>query len=289
MLLEVASQLALAVERSFAEPEDAAMEAVRAMMNATRSANGFLVLALRQRGRPRQNTRDAMLGFRAVFYRRAIPPPAATAALIAEKLETRRYFQDPLSQELVRNSRRPWAARLWDRADPETIRAFLRNPVPHALGLKDRLYATTPLGPEAFTVVCLDRTQKMRRYLERDVEVLLGLMQMLEPCLQRLAEHHGVFAGRERLSPREVEVYRLLRDGLTEKELAQVTGLSVHTAHDLVREILRKLGMSGRVALMRWALRPRCPTEREPSPLKRARRAQGSPASRANVSGRTPS
>lgn len=256
MVLTISSQLAACVERSFTDPEGAAVDGVRVLMTATRSANGFVVLALRQRGRPRKNARDALLGYRAVFYRRAIPPSFEVAQVIAEKLVTERFHQDPLTQEIARRSHRLWTARLRDRADAKTIRAYLQQPVPRALHLRDRMYGALPLGAEAFVVLALDR-YATPGYRKGDAETLANLLRVLEPSLQRLAEHHGVFAGRMRLSPREVEVYRLLKVGRTDKEIAQATGLSVHTAHDLVRDTLRKLELSGRPELMREAMRAR--------------------------------
>lgn len=258
------------MERSFTEPEAAAIDAVQTMALATRSSNGFLVLALRLRGRARKNTQDPLAGFRAVFYRRIHPLDPVTLRLIANKLDSRYYFRDPLTQQIAKSSHRAWAARLWDRADARTIRAFLAQPVPRSMGLRDRLYASLPLDPEAFAVVALDRTHGARRYPPRSVETLLALMRVFEPCLQRLAEHHGVFADRERLSPREVEVYRLLRDGYADKEIAQAIGLSLYTVRDLVREVLRKLQMSGRRELMRSSLLPK---SRGPAPTELTRRA----------------
>ena len=48
------------------------------------------------------------------------------------------------------------------------------------------------------------------------------------------------------LSPREVEVLRLLGKGLTQAEAARVLGLSVHTVMGYVKEIYRKLNVSSR-------------------------------------------
>ncbi len=55
-------------------------------------------------------------------------------------------------------------------------------------------------------------------------------------------------AGRERLTPRELEVLRLVAEGKTNVEIAAALVLSEHTVHRHVANILRKLGASSRAA-----------------------------------------
>lgn len=50
------------------------------------------------------------------------------------------------------------------------------------------------------------------------------------------------------LSPREIEVLRLLAEGLSDREIGQRLTISVHTAHRHVSNILTKLGMPTRAA-----------------------------------------
>ncbi len=56
------------------------------------------------------------------------------------------------------------------------------------------------------------------------------------------------------LTAREVEVIRLVAQGLTNAQIAEQLVLSPHTVHSHVRSILSKLGVSTRGAIIRFAL-----------------------------------
>lgn len=57
------------------------------------------------------------------------------------------------------------------------------------------------------------------------------------------------------LSPREVEVLRLLADGASDPEIAAALFISRRTAATHVRHIYDKLGVSSRAAAAAWAVR----------------------------------
>ena len=57
----------------------------------------------------------------------------------------------------------------------------------------------------------------------------------------------------EQLSPREREVMRLIARGYTYKEIARQLSLSVKTVETHVSAVLRKLQLSSRYELTRWA------------------------------------
>ncbi len=57
------------------------------------------------------------------------------------------------------------------------------------------------------------------------------------------------------LSRREVEVLRLLADGRTSGEIATHLFISPRTAEHHVQNIYTKIGVSGRAAATRWAIR----------------------------------
>lgn len=56
------------------------------------------------------------------------------------------------------------------------------------------------------------------------------------------------------LSSREIEVTRLIADGLKTKELADKLGISFHTAHTHRRNILKKVGVRSSSELIRYAI-----------------------------------
>ena len=59
----------------------------------------------------------------------------------------------------------------------------------------------------------------------------------------------------DRLTPRETEVFHLIAQGLSDKEIAAALHLSVRTVQNHAAQVRRKLGMSSRTALVRLALR----------------------------------
>lgn len=58
----------------------------------------------------------------------------------------------------------------------------------------------------------------------------------------------------DRLSPREIEVLRLLTAGRTAAETGRLLGISAHTVRRHIANVTDKAGVRGRVALTRYAL-----------------------------------
>lgn len=59
----------------------------------------------------------------------------------------------------------------------------------------------------------------------------------------------------ERITPREREIVQLLAEGKSNKEVADVLGISVKTAETHRAAIMRKLGLESFAELVRWAIR----------------------------------
>ena len=60
-------------------------------------------------------------------------------------------------------------------------------------------------------------------------------------------------AGGSPLSPRELEVARLVAQGLTNKQIGQTLYVSERTAENHVQHILAKLGLRNRSQVAAWA------------------------------------
>ena len=70
-----------------------------------------------------------------------------------------------------------------------------------------------------------------------------------------LAEPHASMpAGLEHLTPRQVEVLRLVARGMTNNEIADALFLSRRTVHAHLRAIFHKLGVGHRSAATRYAI-----------------------------------
>jgi len=70
-----------------------------------------------------------------------------------------------------------------------------------------------------------------------------------EPDAARSAEAVTV------LTPRELEVLKLVAQGLSNADIAQRLVLSEHTVHRHLANILRKLSLSSRAAAAAWGVR----------------------------------
>ena len=69
-----------------------------------------------------------------------------------------------------------------------------------------------------------------------------------------LAEPAAVPAGLEHLTPRQIEVLRLVARGMTNNEIAEALFLSRRTVHAHLRSIFHKLGVGHRSAATRYAI-----------------------------------
>jgi DNA-binding NarL/FixJ family response regulator len=87
------------------------------------------------------------------------------------------------------------------------------------------------------------------------IEAVVSTMRTFDEHLKlyvaRRLAHSKVTTGIQfQLSPREREVFRLILDGLANKEIATRLGISVRTAKFHVSAILRKCGVSSRLDLL---------------------------------------
>jgi DNA-binding NarL/FixJ family response regulator len=93
----------------------------------------------------------------------------------------------------------------------------------------------------------------------------LGLAQVLPALPGRQAERAGGLVSEPDaagtgedasvLTPRELDVLKLVAQGLSNPDIAQRLFLSEHTVHRHLANILRKLGLSSRAAAAAWGVR----------------------------------
>ena len=81
----------------------------------------------------------------------------------------------------------------------------------------------------------------------------LGMVPFTEWIEQLQAQLTAAPAGDSLLSPRELEVARLVRRGLTNKQIGQTLYVSERTAENHVQHILTKLGLRNRSQIAAWA------------------------------------
>jgi DNA-binding CsgD family transcriptional regulator len=114
---------------------------------------------------------------------------------------------------------------------------------------RDLTTARAALSERAFSDAW-DAGQRMS--LDDAVALALGLASDEEVSV---TARDGVQSGATTLSPREMDVLRLLVDGKSDREIAAELFISHHTVMRHVSHILGKLGVESRTAAATWAVR----------------------------------
>jgi DNA-binding NarL/FixJ family response regulator len=157
-----------------------------------------------------------------------------------------------------RGADRGWSARLHGAADQAladlgaTIEPLERN-----LAHLDRQRLREAMGAEAFEAeYSAGRALDLASVAD---EVLQGMQSAgAAPLTDALVGEPGATTSRQAVSiltPRELEVLKLVAEGLSNQDIAQQLVLSEHTVHRHLANILRKLGLSSRAAAATWAVR----------------------------------
>lgn len=144
-----------------------------------------------------------------------------------------------------------WAAHLWGAV--ETVRQGRGTSLPmvmHASYEQARTTARTTMGEKAFDAAWAQgRTMSPQQALAAQKPV-----PMTEQVTAELAVPGGKTRFPTQLTRREVEVLRLVAEGLTDAQVAQKLVLSPGTVSWYVRSICGKLGVSSRTAATRVAI-----------------------------------
>jgi predicted ATPase/class 3 adenylate cyclase/DNA-binding CsgD family transcriptional regulator len=157
-----------------------------------------------------------------------------------------------------------WAARLWGTAESlrdgtdlpipfvgEASDPLLLLPVEHDRYEQAMAVARTQLGEEAFTAAWAEgRTMSLKQALVAQGLVIMPQQLATGPAPAPPAKSPKYPAG---LTEREVEVLRLVTQGLTNAQIAEQLIVSPHTVHTHVRSIHSKLGVTSRSAVTRYA------------------------------------
>jgi ATP/maltotriose-dependent transcriptional regulator MalT len=139
-----------------------------------------------------------------------------------------------------------WAARLWGAA--EALRQHIGAPLPPVYRAdyeRSVAAARAHLGEKPFASAwAKGRTMTPEQALAAEDQPLLPTPT--PPARPAATSPDG-------LSAREVEVLRLLAQGLTDAQIAEQLVLSLHTIHAHLRTIYSKLGVTSRSAATRYA------------------------------------
>jgi len=157
-----------------------------------------------------------------------------------------------LADVAMRQGRQAWAARLWGAA--ETLREEIRMPLPPV----ERAYferavggVRANLGEQAFTALWTEGGTMSLEHVLNDQEPVWSPRSAFTalPSEAMLLPTSDIG-----LTPREMDVLRLLTQGLTSAQIAEQLVIGVVTVNFHVRSIYSKLGVSSRSAATRYAL-----------------------------------
>lgn len=136
------------------------------------------------------------------------------------------------------------------------------------LGSCDRVIGALPFSETVEVVIGVDRAIGQPLFNHEDRLALARFMERCGPYLVRLLISHGLLSHQAPLTPRERECYELLLDSLTEREIAEVMGLTPRSAHQYVSRIYQKLGLNSRAQLMsEWLIAGQIFEDMLPFPL----------------------
>jgi len=113
--------------------------------------------------------------------------------------------------------------------------------------------------PRATATLCEERKNTASARTGREAEgvpfLAMGHDGAPSPPGVDLAEPDApALAGLEQLTPRQIEVLRLVARGMTNNEIAETLFLSRRTVHAHLRSIFHKLGVGHRSAATRYAI-----------------------------------
>jgi predicted ATPase/serine/threonine protein kinase/DNA-binding CsgD family transcriptional regulator len=149
-----------------------------------------------------------------------------------------------------------WAARLWGAA--ESLREAIGRPMPavyRAEYERSVAAARTQLGEQAFAHAWVEgRTMTVEQALAAKGQTLMPTATPIPPATPAAPAAKPPFTYPDGLTAREVEVLRLLAQGLSNAQIAEQLVLSRGTVNWYLTTIYSKIGVSSRNAATRYAI-----------------------------------
>ena len=151
-----------------------------------------------------------------------------------------------------------WSARLHGAAD-QTLAdlGYAIEPLEGRLADHDRRRLRAAMGAEAFEAECAaGRTLDLARVAHEALQEIQARREVERAdALVREPDAAGSGKAASVLTPRELDVLKLVAQGLSNPDIARRLVLSEHTVHRHLANILRKLGFSSRAAAAAWGVR----------------------------------
>lgn len=117
-------------------------------------------------------------------------------------------------------------------------------------GITDRIWCVFPVNKDAESLFCFDRIRRRSRFTPEHERVVGQTLRGIKWFHRQLLLNHGLLVGNAPLSPAHRRLLPQLLSHKSEKEIADILGLSRATTHKYVTDIYRSFNVSSRAGLM---------------------------------------
>lgn len=117
-------------------------------------------------------------------------------------------------------------------------------------GITDRIWCAFPVNDDAESMFCFDRVRRRRHFTEEDEMLVAQALRGIKWFHRQLLLNHGLLVGNAPLSPAHRRLLPHLLSHKSEKQIADVLGLSRATTHQYIVEIYRSFDVSSRPGLI---------------------------------------
>lgn len=117
-------------------------------------------------------------------------------------------------------------------------------------GITDRIWCVFPVNRDAESLFCFDRIRRRSRYTPAHEQVVAQTLRGIKWFHRQLLLNHGLLVGNAPLSPAHRRLLPQLLSHKSEKEIAEVLGLSRATTHKYVTDTFRSFNVSSRAGLI---------------------------------------
>lgn len=117
-------------------------------------------------------------------------------------------------------------------------------------GITDRIWCVFPVNQDAESLFCFDRIRRRSRFTDEHEALVAQTLRGIKWFHRQLLLNHGLLVGKAPLSPAHRRLLPQLLSGKSEKEIAEVLGLSRTTTHKYVTDLFRSFDVSSRAGLI---------------------------------------
>jgi len=195
---------------------------------------------------------DALYGWRLRAAERWLPPTEECAAFIRAVLSHMERDPGMSTRKIISEAGQFRSYRLRDGFID--FRKFQKTPQYQTYfqqgGITDRIWCVFPVNQDAESLFCFDRIHQRRHFTEQHEHLVAQTLRGIKWFHRQLLLNHGLLVGKTPLSPAHRRLLAKLLSNKSEKEIAELLGLSRATTHKYVTDIYRSFNVNSRTGLV---------------------------------------